>query len=64
MSDRVFKRLEKSVLILSSKASGSDALELRAQQLRDVLNNLNEITGGIDNEEILGEIFNKFCIGK
>lgn len=64
VSDRVFKRLEKSVLILSSKASGSDALELRAQQLRDVLNNLNEITGGIDNEEILGEIFNKFCIGK
>ena len=64
VSERVFDKLEESAQILSSKASGSDVLELRAQQLRDVLNNLNEITGGIDNEEILGEIFSKFCIGK
>ena len=64
VSERVFDKLEESSQILSSKVSGSDVLELRAQQLRDVLNNLNEITGGIDNEEILGEIFSKFCIGK
>jgi tRNA modification GTPase len=35
-----------------------------AQDIRDVLHYLGEITGEITTDEILGNIFAKFCIGK
>ncbi len=39
-------------------------LELRAEGLRLAGESLGRITGAIDVEEILGEIFSRFCIGK
>jgi tRNA modification GTPase len=39
-------------------------LELLASDLRGVLNAFGEISGKIDNEQILDHIFAKFCIGK
>lgn len=38
--------------------------ELLAQDLRDVQELLGEITGKISSDELLGEIFSNFCIGK
>lgn len=38
--------------------------ELAAEQLREASGCLAEIVGGIDVEDLLGEIFGRFCIGK
>jgi tRNA modification GTPase len=38
--------------------------DLLAQDIRDVLHYLGEITGEVTTDEILGNIFSKFCIGK
>jgi tRNA modification GTPase len=38
--------------------------DLLSQQLRTIINYLGEITGQITTDNILANIFNKFCIGK
>lgn len=38
--------------------------EFLSMDLHDCLNALGEITGEITNDEVLGNIFSKFCIGK
>ncbi|WP_414040510.1 tRNA uridine-5-carboxymethylaminomethyl(34) synthesis GTPase MnmE [Acidithiobacillus sp. M4-SHS-6] len=38
--------------------------ELLAQNLREAAHALAQVTGKIDVEELLGEIFSRFCIGK
>ena len=38
--------------------------EFLSQDIRDCIYHLGEITGQITNDEILGNIFSKFCIGK
>jgi len=40
------------------------ALELAAEELRDVQAALGEITGEVTSDDLLGEIFGSFCIGK
>ncbi|MDQ2779198.1 MAG: tRNA uridine-5-carboxymethylaminomethyl(34) synthesis GTPase MnmE [Pseudomonadota bacterium] len=40
------------------------ALELLAEELRLAHRSLSEITGAFSNEDLLGEIFGRFCIGK
>ena len=45
---------------LKSKMSS----DLLAQDIREVLHWLGEITGEVTTDEILGNIFSKFCIGK
>ncbi len=42
----------------------SGASELVAEDLRQAQNSLSEITGNITSDELLGEIFSSFCIGK
>ena len=39
-------------------------VDIIAISLNDVLSNLGEITGDVANEEILNEIFSRFCLGK
>jgi tRNA modification GTPase len=38
--------------------------ELRAEDLRIAANQLGRITGRVDVEDVLGQIFGRFCIGK
>lgn len=51
--DRVAKGLKSNV-----------SSDLLAQDIREVLHYLGEITGEVTTDEILGNIFCKFCIGK
>lgn len=52
--------LTRAKLGLENKLSG----ELVASDLRETLNYLGDITGQVDNEEVLASIFSRFCIGK
>ena len=47
-----------------AKIEGKESPELAAFDLRQAASHIDEITGKIYNEEILGRIFSKFCIGK
>lgn len=64
---RHYEALEKTS---SSLSNALDAIrsgvptDLVSQDLREALHHLGEITGEICTDEILGEIFSKFCIGK
>lgn len=50
-------------LVRAGLDSGTST-ELVARDLRDVLFHLGSITGDITTDEVLGNIFKKFCIGK
>ena len=45
-------------------ASAVPALDLLAEDLRQAQLHLNSITGAFSADDLLGEIFSKFCIGK
>jgi tRNA modification GTPase len=48
---------------LEAFSSGVDA-EFVAADLRAAATAIGEVTGKIDADEVLGEIFGRFCIGK
>jgi tRNA modification GTPase len=59
--------LRKSLNNLTSVLKGMDLHipgDLLAADLREALSALSEITGEVSNDEVLGVIFGKFCIGK
>ena len=66
-NQRHFQALQKS---LESVQKVEDAVhtkistELLAYELRNALEYLGEISGEFTNDEVLGNIFSKFCIGK
>lgn len=66
-NQRHFEALQKS---LDSVNRVEDAVnsgihtELLAYELRNALEHLGEISGEFTNDEVLGNIFSKFCIGK
>ncbi|MGA3008147.1 MAG: tRNA uridine-5-carboxymethylaminomethyl(34) synthesis GTPase MnmE, partial [Opitutaceae bacterium] len=47
-----------------AKLSANDATELLASDLRAALNAFGEISGKVDNEQMLDRLFAMFCIGK
>jgi tRNA modification GTPase len=49
------------VLMLMDESASSDLL---AFELKRAVNAIGDITGQISNDEVLGNIFGKFCIGK
>ena len=61
------KALKESSEALGKVSAGLDAgipTDLLAEDLREALSLLGTITGEICSNEILGEIFSRFCIGK
>ncbi len=58
---KVKEHLEMALGFMSGKEL---SLELIAEEMRLVQNALSEITGEFSSEDLLGEIFSKFCIGK
>ncbi len=59
--------LERSLKAASAAADGILAgtpSELIAMDIRDALNALGEITGRVVTEDVLDQIFSRFCIGK
>jgi len=52
--------IERVITGLNSSISG----DFLSQDIRECMHYLGEITGQISNDEILGNIFGKFCIGK
>jgi tRNA modification GTPase len=50
--------------LLSGSAQVADQAELVAIELREALAQLGQISGQIVNEDILGRIFARFCVGK
>ena len=61
------KERQKNHLLYATRAlakiSGND-LEIISVHVRDALLGIDSLTTETNNEDILGIIFNKFCIGK
>ena len=52
------------MLGLASDLKEDIEVELVAEKARDGIKLIEELTGTIDTEEVLGIIFKSFCIGK
>jgi tRNA modification GTPase len=64
---RHFEALQNAHSALSRVAEGLETTlptDLLTQDLREALHHLGTITGTITTDEVLGEIFSNFCIGK
>ncbi|MEO1012631.1 MAG: tRNA uridine-5-carboxymethylaminomethyl(34) synthesis GTPase MnmE [Bacteroidota bacterium] len=59
----LLKSLEEIQKVISGMANGLTA-DLLAIDVREALYHLGEITGEVTNDELLGNIFSNFCIGK
>ena len=59
--ERVDRHIAIAIEVLAARVP---ALDLLAEELRLSQNALNEITGSFGADELLGEIFSRFCIGK
>ena len=53
-----------SILSIEKGFSDNIPSDLIAIDIRKALHHLGEITGEITNDELLGNIFSRFCIGK
>ena len=58
------KRAESYVRDARSQLVQARALELSAEELRSAQSALSELTGAMTSDDLLGEIFSSFCIGK
>jgi len=58
------RRARESLAAARASLERQDAPELTAVELREALAAVGEITGGADSDDVLGEIFRSFCIGK
>ncbi|WP_332454421.1 tRNA uridine-5-carboxymethylaminomethyl(34) synthesis GTPase MnmE [Chryseobacterium aquaticum] len=66
-NQRHYEALQKSlesVKKVEQAITGNISTELLAYELRYALEYLGEISGEFTNDEVLGNIFSKFCIGK
>jgi tRNA modification GTPase len=62
--ERHLRALQQADTALARAASQAKAIELFAEELRLAQHSLGEITGQFSADDLLGEIFSRFCIGK
>lgn len=60
----ILKNVEASLQAARQALQESGAAELFAEDLRKAQHQLGEITGAFSSDDLLGEIFSTFCIGK
>ncbi|MDR1585497.1 MAG: tRNA uridine-5-carboxymethylaminomethyl(34) synthesis GTPase MnmE [Prevotellaceae bacterium] len=64
---RHYNALRKALVSIQRVSEGLDndvSGDFLSQDIRECISYLGEITGQISNDEILGNIFGKFCVGK
>jgi len=62
---QALRRTREHLGLAQTQADSADpALDLLAEELRLAQNCLGEITGEFTSDDLLGEIFSRFCIGK
>jgi tRNA modification GTPase len=62
---QALKRTQEHLMLADERARAQDqALDLLAEELRLAHDALADITGTFTSDDLLGEIFSKFCIGK
>ena len=57
-------KVRKSIDNVKENLENRSNTDLLALDIKYALDNLGQITGEVTNDEILGNIFSKFCIGK
>ena len=62
--ERHLSALKQALKHLDNASSEGSRAELFAEELRLAQDALNEITGEFSSDDLLGEIFSRFCIGK
>jgi tRNA modification GTPase len=62
--ERHLRALQQADAALARAAGQAKAIELFAEELRLAQQALGEITGQFSTDDLLGEIFSRFCIGK
>lgn len=62
--ERHIRALKQALLHLNQALEVSSMAELFAEELRQAQDQLNSITGEFSADDLLGEIFSRFCIGK
>jgi tRNA modification GTPase len=62
--ERHLRALRRADAALARAAGQEKAIELLAEELRLAQQALGEITGQFSADDLLGEIFSRFCIGK
>ncbi len=58
------KMAQKSLNLIESEAGAQSQWDLLAEELRMAQQELNKITGDFTSDDLLGEIFSNFCVGK
>ena len=58
------KKAIKNLLLAEESLKNDMPIDIIAIGLKNVLNDLSEITGEVASEEIINEIFSRFCLGK
>lgn len=62
--ERHLRAMEAACQEITASAAASDRWELLAEHLRLAQGHLGSITGEVTADDLLGEIFSRFCIGK
>lgn len=62
--ESALKKCQKSLKQASESLNNNISSDFISQDVREAVYYLGEITGAISNEEVLGAIFENFCIGK
>ena len=62
--ERHLQALREAAMFLNRAALQADSLELLAEELRLAQQVFTDLTGKFTADDLLGEIFSRFCIGK